>query len=77
VPIEWSDRLGLDDALRFLEDAHAYGIGILGLTGGEPFWLRGGEQAEDTMTVGGPCGSAISRQDWASLAPERTAWWTR
>jgi hypothetical protein len=24
-------------ALRFLEDAHAYGIGILGFTGGEPF----------------------------------------
>ena len=37
VPIEWTDRLEIDAALRFLEDAHAYGIGILGFTGGEPF----------------------------------------
>jgi hypothetical protein len=37
VPIEWPDRLDIGAALRFLEDAHAYGIGILGLTGGEPF----------------------------------------
>jgi hypothetical protein len=37
VPIEWPDRLDTATALRFLEDAHAYGIGILGFTGGEPF----------------------------------------
>ncbi len=37
VPIEWPDRLDLATALRFLEDAHAYGIGVLGFTGGEPF----------------------------------------
>src|SRR5947209_4068317 len=37
VPIEWTDRLDIDVALRFLEDAHSYGIGILGFTGGEPF----------------------------------------
>jgi hypothetical protein len=37
VPIEWTDRLDIDVALRFLEDAHAYGIAILGFTGGEPF----------------------------------------
>lgn len=37
VPIEWTDRLDISVALRFLEDAHAYGIGILGFTGGEPF----------------------------------------
>jgi hypothetical protein len=37
VPIEWPDRLDIDVAVRFLEDAHAYGIGILGFTGGEPF----------------------------------------
>jgi pyruvate-formate lyase-activating enzyme len=37
VPIEWPDRLDIDVALRFLEDAHAYGIEILGFTGGEPF----------------------------------------
>ena len=37
VPIEWPDRLDIGLALRFLEDAHAYGIGILGFTGGEPF----------------------------------------
>ncbi|MCI0462192.1 MAG: radical SAM protein [Gemmataceae bacterium] len=37
VPIEWTERLDIGTALRFLEDAHAHGIGILGLTGGEPF----------------------------------------
>jgi len=37
VPIEWTDRLPIDVALRFLEDAHAYGISLLGFTGGEPF----------------------------------------
>ncbi len=37
VPIEWTDRLPIDVALRFLEDAHAYGIDLLGFTGGEPF----------------------------------------
>ncbi|MCI0461394.1 MAG: radical SAM protein [Gemmataceae bacterium] len=37
VPIEWPDRLEIAAAVRFLEDAAAYGIGILGFTGGEPF----------------------------------------
>ena len=37
VPIEWPDRLDLATALRFLEDAYAAGIEILGFTGGEPF----------------------------------------
>jgi pyruvate-formate lyase-activating enzyme len=37
VPIEWTDRLDISVALRFLEDAHAYGIQMLGFTGGEPF----------------------------------------
>ncbi len=37
VPIEWPDRLDIGVALRFLEDAHAEGIGLLGFTGGEPF----------------------------------------
>jgi hypothetical protein len=37
VPIEWTDRLDIAAALRFLEGAHAYGIGVLGFTGGEPF----------------------------------------
>jgi hypothetical protein len=37
VPIEWTDRLEIDAALRFLEDAHAARIRILGFTGGEPF----------------------------------------
>ena len=37
MPIEWPDRLDIPTALRFLEDAHAYGIGILAFTGGEPF----------------------------------------
>jgi hypothetical protein len=37
VPIEWPDRLDIGTAVRFLEDARAYGIGVLGFTGGEPF----------------------------------------
>ena len=37
VPIEWTDRLDIGVALRFMEEAHQYGIRILGLTGGEPF----------------------------------------
>src|SRR5262245_26301493 len=37
VPIEWPDRLDIGAALHFLEDAHAYGIEVLGFTGGEPF----------------------------------------
>lgn len=37
VPIEWQDRLPIPAVVRFLEDAHAYGISILGFTGGEPF----------------------------------------
>ena len=37
VPIEWPDRLDIATAMRFLEDAHAQGIGVLGFTGGEPF----------------------------------------
>jgi hypothetical protein len=37
VPIEWPDRLEIPVAVRFLEDAHRNGIGILGFTGGEPF----------------------------------------
>src|SRR5690242_19864627 len=37
VPIEWPDRLDIGVALRFLEDARAYGISVLGFTGGEPF----------------------------------------
>jgi pyruvate-formate lyase-activating enzyme len=37
VPIEWPDRLEIGVALRFLEDAHRYGIEVLGFTGGEPF----------------------------------------
>jgi hypothetical protein len=37
VPIEWTDRLDIGVALGFLEDAHAYGIHVLGFTGGEPF----------------------------------------
>jgi organic radical activating enzyme len=37
VPIEWPDRLDVEVALRFLEDAHAEGIEILAFTGGEPF----------------------------------------
>src|SRR5262249_13800319 len=37
VPIEWTDRLDISIALRFLEQAHDAGIEILGFTGGEPF----------------------------------------
>ncbi len=37
VPIEWPDRLDIATAVRFLEDAYAYGIAVLGFTGGEPF----------------------------------------
>jgi hypothetical protein len=37
VPIEWTDRLDVATALRFLEDARASGISTLGFTGGEPF----------------------------------------
>src|SRR5579884_316152 len=37
VPIEWPDRLDIGVAVRFVEDAHTYGIRILGFTGGEPF----------------------------------------
>ena len=37
VPIEWPDRLDIDVALRFLDDAHREGIDVLGFTGGEPF----------------------------------------
>jgi organic radical activating enzyme len=37
VPIEWPDRLDVAVALRFLEDAHGEGVGVLGFTGGEPF----------------------------------------
>ncbi len=37
VPIEWPDRLDIPTALRFLEQAHAYGVRTLGFTGGEPF----------------------------------------
>lgn len=37
VPIEWTDYLDIPTAVRFLEQAHAAGIEILGFTGGEPF----------------------------------------
>lgn len=37
VPIEWTDRLAIPVALKFLEQAHAAGIEVLGFTGGEPF----------------------------------------
>jgi pyruvate-formate lyase-activating enzyme len=37
VPIEWTDRLDIAVATRFLEQAHAFGIRMLGFTGGEPF----------------------------------------
>ncbi|MGL6097803.1 MAG: radical SAM/SPASM domain-containing protein [Fimbriiglobus sp.] len=37
VPIEWTDRLDIPTALRFLAEAHAAGIERLGFTGGEPF----------------------------------------
>jgi radical SAM protein with 4Fe4S-binding SPASM domain len=37
VPIEWPDRLDIPTAVRFLEGARAYGIDVVGFTGGEPF----------------------------------------
>jgi len=37
VPIEWTDRLDIPTAIRFLEQARAVGIEVLGFTGGEPF----------------------------------------
>lgn len=37
VPIEWTDRLDIDTALRFLDSAHDVGIETLAFTGGEPF----------------------------------------
>jgi radical SAM protein with 4Fe4S-binding SPASM domain len=37
VPIEWTERLDITVARRFLEDAHRHGIRMLGFTGGEPF----------------------------------------
>jgi organic radical activating enzyme len=37
VPIEWPDRLAIPVAIRFLEQAAEFGIGIVGFTGGEPF----------------------------------------
>jgi len=37
VPIEWTDRLDIPTALRFLGQAHEQGIELLGFTGGEPF----------------------------------------
>ncbi|HMO34998.1 MAG TPA: radical SAM protein, partial [Gemmatales bacterium] len=37
VPIEWTERLPISVALRFLEEAYAYGIRRIGFTGGEPF----------------------------------------
>jgi hypothetical protein len=37
VPIEWTDRLDISAAIRFLEDARRSGIRMLGFTGGEPF----------------------------------------
>src|SRR5437899_249851 len=37
VPIEWPDRLDIAAATRFLEQARAFGIEVLGFTGGEPF----------------------------------------
>jgi MoaA/NifB/PqqE/SkfB family radical SAM enzyme len=37
VPIEWTERLDIPTAVRFLEQAHAAGIEVLGFTGGEPF----------------------------------------
>lgn len=37
VPIEWTDRIPIAAAVRFLEDAFTEGIQVLGFTGGEPF----------------------------------------
>jgi pyruvate-formate lyase-activating enzyme len=41
VPIEWTDRLDIATAVRFLEDARREGIRTLGFTGGEPFVYPG------------------------------------
>src|SRR4051794_24522998 len=37
VPIEWTDRLDIPVALKFLKQARTAGIEVLGFTGGEPF----------------------------------------
>lgn len=37
VPIEWTDRLPIPVATRFLEECRALGFEWLGFTGGEPF----------------------------------------
>ncbi|VTS05117.1 radical SAM protein [Tuwongella immobilis] len=37
VPIEWTDRLDIPTAVRFLEQSAKIGIRTLGFTGGEPF----------------------------------------
>src|SRR5262245_57930628 len=37
VPIEWTDRLSIPIAIKFLEQAADYGIDTIGFTGGEPF----------------------------------------
>lgn len=37
VPIEWTDRLNIVTALKFLDQARKAGIEVLGFTGGEPF----------------------------------------
>jgi len=37
VPIEWTDRLPIPTAIRFLEQARESGVEVLGFTGGEPF----------------------------------------
>jgi hypothetical protein len=37
VPIEWTDRLDITLAVRFLEQARESAIEVLGFTGGEPF----------------------------------------
>jgi hypothetical protein len=37
VPIEWTDRLDIPTAIRFLEQARKAVIEVLGFTGGEPF----------------------------------------
>lgn len=37
VPIEWTDRLDIPTAIRFLEQSRTAGVETLGFTGGEPF----------------------------------------
>ncbi|MCE9533945.1 MAG: radical SAM protein [Planctomycetes bacterium] len=37
VPIEWTNRLDIPTAVRFLEESFATGIRVVGFTGGEPF----------------------------------------